>query len=540
MASPNGTNDHVDVLIVGAGASGGVAAKELAEAGFSVVCLERGDWTTGADYPGAKPEFELLAQKPFHPNPNVRERESDYPCETSDSDVNPLMWSGVGGSTILWAAHWARMLPSDFRTQTMDGVGDDWPFTYEELLPYYRSCEEHMGVSGLAGDPAFPDGGAATLPPMPIHKMGRKGAEGMNKMGWHWWPAPNAVPSNGPHNNLNQCVRRGTCLTGCPDAAKASTDLTHWPYAQKAGARIITNAAVRELTTEGEMVTGATYVDGNGAERHQSADVVIMCANGIGTPRILLSSGGADGLGNSSGLVGKRLMMHPYAAVIGTYEDELESWIGPSGQFIHTYEFFETVEERGFARGAKWQIMPTGGPMGMRSGYGGAPLEERFGEALHANVKAQLGHGFEWGIIAEDLPEDSNRVTLDPELTDRHGIAAPKIHYRNSENTQALIDFNLERAKEAHEAAGATKLMVTPLMRDCGWHIMGTCKMGEDPADSVVDQYGRVHDVPNLYVYDGSVFPTSSASNPTATICAVALRCVENLIKTRKLQEVPA
>ena len=119
-------------------------------------------------------------------------------------------------------------------------------------------------------------------------------------------------------------------------------------------------------------------------------------------------------------------------------------------------------------------------------------------------------------------------------------MPAAKIHYRNSDNTKALIDFNLERAKEAHEAAGATKLMVTPLMRDCGWHIMGTCKMGEDPADSGVDGFGRVHDVPNLYVYDGSVFPTSSASNPTATICAVALRCVENLIQTRKLQEVPA
>jgi choline dehydrogenase-like flavoprotein len=544
MATNNGGNGHADVLVVGAGASGSVATKELAEAGFSVVCLEQGGWTSASDYPGNKPEYELLAQKKWHPNPNVRERGEDYPCDTSDSDVNPLMWSGVGGSTILYAAHWARMLPSDFRARSLDGVADDWPFTYEDLLPYYQACERQMGVSGLGGDPAFPDGAEMPNPAFPIHKMGRKAAEGMNKLGWHWWPAPNAMPSNGAYDGLAQCARRGVCLTGCPQGAKASTDLTHWPGAQKAGARLVTGARVRKIETDDQgLATGAIYIDRDGNEQRQTADVVIICATGVGTPRLLLMSAderNPDGLANSTGLVGKRLMMHPYAAVIGIYDDPLESWMGPSGQTIHTYEFFESDPSRGFARGTKWQVMPTGGPMGMRSGYGGAPLEDRFGEALHRNVKEQLGHGFEWGIIAEDLPEQTNYVTLDGQLTDSDGLPAPKIVYRNSENTKAMIDFNLERAKEAHEAAGAKKLMVTPLMRDCGWHLMGTAVMGEDPATSVVDGYGRSHDVPNLYIYDGSVFPSSSGSNPTATICAVALRSVEHLIKNRKNQEVPA
>ncbi|MCW2903024.1 MAG: Gluconate 2-dehydrogenase flavoprotein [Streptosporangiaceae bacterium] len=537
-----GTDTVADVLIVGAGASGSVAATRLAQAGFDVVCLEQGGVTDPREFPGAKLEWELLAPKTWHPNPNVRGRAADYPCETSDSDVNPLMWSGVGGSTILWAAHWVRCLPSDFRVRTLDGIADDWPFTYEDLLPFYRQVEEEFAVSGLGGDPAYPDGAAMPLPPLPIGKMGRKAAEGLDALGWHWWPSPNAIASR-DYGNLRACGLRGTCLTGCPDRAKASTDLTHWPIATEAGARLVTGARVREITVDRQgRATGAVYVDRSGHEHRQDAQVVILCANGVGTPRLLLLSTSArfpDGLANSSGLVGKRLMMHPYAAVVGFYDEPLESWLGPSGQMIHSMQFYETDESRGFVRGAKWQVMPTGGPLGLRSGYGGAPLEERFGPALHRNVREEFGHGFEWGIIAEDLPEESNQVRLDPQVRDSDGIPAPKIVYRNSDNTRAMLDFHVARAEDAHEAAGAKKISATRLMRDCGWHLMGTCTMGEDPATSVVDQWGRAHDVPNLYVYDGSVFPTSAGANPTATLTAVALRCVTHLIAERRNQEVP-
>jgi choline dehydrogenase-like flavoprotein len=546
MSNTNGRGRHgevADVVVIGAGASGSVAALRLARAGFDVVCLEQGDWTDPSAFPGDKLEFELLAPKTWHPNPNVRGRDSDYPCETSDSDVNPLMWSGVGGSTILWAAHWVRMLPSDFRVRSLDGVADDWPFTYEDLLPYYQECERDFAVSGLGGDPGYPDGAHMPLPPLPIGKTGRRAAEGLDKLGWHWWPGANAIASR-PHGGLRACGLRGTCLTGCPDRAKASTDITHWPAATEAGARLVTGARVREITVDAKgLATGATYLDRDGREHHQAADVVIVCANGVGTPRLLqLSTSGRfpDGLANSSGLVGKRLMMHPYAAVVGFYDEPLESWLGPAGQSIHSLQFYETDESRGFVRGAKWQVMPTGGPLGLRAGYGGAPLEERFGHALHRNQEEQLGRGFEWGLIAEDLPEESNVVTLDAELTDSSGVPAPKIVYRNSDNTRAMLDFHLARAHEAHQAAGARKTVETKLMRDCGWHLMGTCVMGEDPATSVVDQWGGAHDVPNLYIYDGSVFPTSAGANPTATVAAVALRSVEHLIETRRNQEVPS
>jgi choline dehydrogenase-like flavoprotein len=543
VATRSKSNGRVEVLIIGAGASGSVAARHLAERGFEVICLEQGGWINASDYPGDKLEWELLAQKPWHPNPNVRGREADYPCETSDSDVNPLMFSAVGGSTILYAAHWCRQLPSDFRVRSVDGIADDWPFTYEDLQPCYERVESDLGVAGLGGDPAYPPGAPPPLPAHPINKMGRKAAEGMNKLGWHWWPGPNAI-STQDYGNLKQCVRYGTCLTGCPEGAKASFDRTHWPVALERGARLVTGARVREVTVDDRgRATGALYVDHNGAEHHQKADVVVLCANGVGTPRLLLLSRSPrfpDGLANSSGLVGKRLMMHPYAAVVGIYEDHLESWIGPSGQTIQSMEFYETDESRGFVRGAKWNVMPTGGPLGMRSGYGGGPVEERYGVNLHRNLREQLGHGFEWGIIAEDLPEESNHVALDPLLTDSDGIPAPKIIYRNSENTEKLLAFHLERVKEAHEASGAVKMIVTPLMRDCGWHLLGTARMGTDPSTSVVDEWGRAYDVPNLYIYDGSVFPTSSGVNPTATIAAVALRCVEHLVAERYLQEIPA
>ena len=278
------------------------------------------------------------------------------------------MWSGVGGSTILYSAHWVRFLPSDFRVRSLDGIADDWPFTYDDLVPFYERVEQEFAVSGAAGDPAYPAGAGPPLPPLPIGRIGRRAAAGMDELGWHWWPGPQSIASRA-HGNLRACGLRGTCLTGCPDRAKATTDLTHWPEALERGVRLVTGARVSEITTDARgRASGATYIDRAGQEHHQAADVVIVCANGVGTPRLLQLSG----LANSSGLVGKRLMMHPYAAVVGFYDEPLESWLGPTGQSIQSMQFYETDESRGFVRGGKWQVMSTGGPLGLRAAYGGS------------------------------------------------------------------------------------------------------------------------------------------------------------------------
>jgi choline dehydrogenase-like flavoprotein len=530
-------------LIVGAGASGAVAAKRLAEAGIGVVCLEQGRWHNTSDFVSDRAERELLALKDWHWSQNLRAWPEDYPCEVSEAEIRPIMFNGVGGGTIHFGAEWPRLLPSDFRVRTLHGEADDWPLSYDELLPYYEQTDTQVGVSGLGGDPAYPPGAAPPLPPHPIGQIGRTAAQGMNELGWHWWPGPMAIASQ-PYGRLAQCARRATCLTGCPEGAKGSFDITVWPDAIAAGARLLTGARVSRITTnERGLATGADWIDRDGNHHHQAADVVVLAANGIGTPRLLMISSSSrfpEGLANSSGLVGRRLMMHPFRSAIGTYHDALDSWLGPFGQPIYSAEFMESDTDRGFIGGAKWSISPIPGPVQLLSRYGHMAVGDRIGPGLHEIVERGLGRAFEWGAEIEDMPDEANRVTLDPDLEDSSGLPAPKVRYRLSEDSKRALAWNVERLVLAHGASGATE--VTPQFwgPDTGWHLLGTARMGDDPGSSVVDPFGRAHDVPNLFVVDGSVFVTCGSANPTPTIAALALRTADHILETAALQEVPA
>jgi choline dehydrogenase-like flavoprotein len=161
-----------------------------------------------------------------------------------------------------------------------------------------------------------------------------------------------------------------------------------------------------------------------------------------------------------------------------------------------------------------------------------------WGPDFHKNIRKRLGRSAMWGIIAEDLPDESNRVVLHPELKDESGVPAPKIHYKADENSERLVAYHQARAVESLEAAGAYDVIVAPFIRQTGWHLLGTAKMGDDPRTAVVDGFGRSYDHPNLFILDGSVFPTSTGMNPTATIAALALRNTEHLIAGRRNQEV--
>jgi choline dehydrogenase-like flavoprotein len=535
------THSIPDVLIIGAGPTGAVAAKRFAEAGMSVVVLEQGDWPDYSKARANHPDFEVTAGSYWSANPNRRKAPADYPVSDADSDIAAVLYNAVGGGTVIYAAHWQRNMPSDFRVRTLDSVADDWPLTYEDLQPFYERVEEDFGISGLEGDTAFPPGKGPPLPPAPLAPMGRRVAKAHNKLGWHWWPAPNAIATR-DHGPLRACTQRATCMWGCVEGAKGSVDITHWPLNQRLGVQLITGARVCKLElNENGLVTGAVYVDRNGKEHFQKAGVTVLGANGIGTPRILLLSANSrfpNGLANASGLVGRRLMMHPFGTVVGLFDEDLGSTHGLWGQHIHSLQFYETDASRGFVRGAKWGLQPTGGPLSMTRAYPWGAENSIWGTNFHRDLRKRLGHSAMWGIIAEDLPEVENRVVLDPVLKDADGIPAPKLIYRMSENSKRLLHFHLARAKESLQAAGASETVIAPLIRETGWHLLGTTTMGTDPARSVVDGWGRCHDVPNLFIFDGSIWPTSSGMNPTATIAALALRCAEHLVEERRSQEV--
>lgn len=530
--------ERTEVVVVGAGPAGAIACRRLAEAGVSVVCLEQGDWP---DYGTARAEGTLRAGigRAWSFEPNERRGVGDYAVDDSDSDIAAIMFNGVGGGSVQYAAQWTRNLPSDFRVRSLDGIADDWPLSYADLVPYYERVERDFGISGLSGDPAYPSHSAA-LPPAPLGAGGSLVARAQNELGWHWWPGTNAIATRDT-GTLGACLQHGVCMWGCPERSKGSADRTHWPAAIALGADLRTRARVHavELGARGRA-RGVRYLDDAGAEHLVEADVVILAANGIGTPRILLNSGqGPDGLANSSGLVGKRLMMHPFATVVGLFDRPLGTTQGVWGQIVYSLEFYGTDPDRDFVRGAKWGLVPTGGPASMSSSYPWGS-ERIWGEGVHQRVAERLGRSIGWGIIAEDLPDEANRVTLAPDRPDRDGLPGVKVTYSNSENSERLLAFNVERAKESLLAAGAYETVVAPQIRESGWHLLGTTMMGEDPASSVVDQWGRAHDVPNLYVFDGSSWPTSSGTNPTATVAALALRNTERLLSERRNLAVAA
>ena len=523
--------DRVDVLVVGAGASGAAFTWSLAEAGIQVLCLEQGGWVDPRTYPTAGEDWEIHRQTDFHPDPNFRRLAVDYPLNTRDSPIDPLMYNAVGGSTIHWSAHFPRLRPSDFRVRSLDGVAEDWPVSYGDLEPFFDLNDHMMGVAGLAGDPAYPPKPARQTPPIPLGALGHTVVRGFERLGWHWWPSDSAILTR-PYDGRRPCNNCGPCDVGCAVGAKASTDITYWPKALARGAELRTAARVREITVSADgLADGVIYYDGRGNVREQRARIVVLAGNGVGTPRLLLNSRSArfpQGLGNGTGLVGRNLMFHPYASVRGVFDEPLEGLRGPIGCAIISQEFYETKVSRGFVRGCSFQIARGLSPIANATG-GLSGLRLPWGASHRAAYQARFDRTITVAVIGDDLPEEHNRVELDPELVDGDGIPAPRIVYTLGENSRKLLDHGMARAREVLAAAGAKATEDTPLLRSAGWHLMGTARMGNDPRRSVVDPFGRCHEVKNLYIIDGSVFVTGGAVNPTSTIQAVALRAADHL-----------
>jgi choline dehydrogenase-like flavoprotein len=522
--------EQTDLLVIGAGAAGAALTWRLSTYGVKVVCLEQGDWVDPSTFPSLKPDYETqLFRGDFNLSPNIRQLPQDYPVTTAGK--NPpfiMMYNAVGGSTIHWQGHFPRFRPSDFKVRTLDGVADDWPISYWDLEPYYELNDSMVGVSGLAGDPANPPRKARQTPPLPLGKMGKTLVNGFEKLGWHWWISDQAILSE-PYKERNPCMLHGKCMFGCPMGAKSTTDRTYWPLAIANGAEVRPWSRVKEVTVndKGEA-KGALYFDKKGNLHEIHANVVVVCCNGVGTPRLLLNSKSKafpNGLGNENGVVGKYFMVHPTIFTEGIFEQELDSHHGPMGTPFYSQEFYETNKQNDFVRGYTLIGERTFGPLFQSRNVA-------WGVEHHEKFSKLFPHIAGLTIIVDDLPEEHNKVELDPDKTDSNGIAAAKVTYSLSENSSRMLDHAEIRTKLVYDAAGAVDSQQSP--RTNLAHLMGTARMGTDPKRSVINADHQVHGVANLYIVDGSSFTTGSGVNPTSTIMALALRAADRIWEKRK------
>lgn len=524
--------DPVDVVIVGGGASAAAFAWSLADTRMRIVCLEQGRWVNSSEYPSNGRDWEERHFTDFSISPNRRKLPEDYPVNDDDSPIKIANYNAVGGGTILYAGHFPRFHPSDFRVRSLDGVADDWPVDYQTLEPFYALNDRMMGVSSLAGDPAYPPK-EAVMPPIPMGRTGETLGRAMNDLGWHWWPSDSAIATQ-VHGGLSPCINLGHCGAGCAQGAKASTDITYWPEAMKNRVEVRTRCRASRIDVDDDgMARGVHYFDADNVARFQPAEIVVLACNGVGTPRLLLNSACErfpDGLANSSGQVGRNLMLHPYAQIRGRFAAPLDGYRGPH-ICCWSMQFYETDRSRGYVRGYSFQFSRGRGPVATAMN-GMADGVIPWGEEHHAAFRRRFEHDAGMVAICEDLPEPENRVTLDPRLTDAHGIAAPRVTYRLSENSRKMLDHAVRSGGAILRAAGAEEIVSASPLPYAGWHLMGTARMGTDPRHSVTNEWGRTHDVRNLFIIDGSVFVTSGGVNPTSTIQALALYFADQ-IKTR-------
>jgi choline dehydrogenase-like flavoprotein len=414
-----------------------------------------------------------------------------------------------------------RFRPEHFKSKTLLGYGADWPIDWREMWHYYAKVERALAI---AGPVSYPWGPRRPRYPYRAHELNAAAevlVKGCEARGMKWAPLPLATVS-APRGKSPPCTYRGFCRVGCSTNAKQST-LTVWiPRALKAGAEIRDRAMVGRVETDGgERATGLHY-HRFGRWHFQKARNVVVAGYAIETPRLLLNSANArfpDGLANRSGLVGRYLMTQANQAVYGRMAEAVRGYKAPPS--LALTEDWNYDDRKDFHGG---YIFMSVGPLpqewvGVLTGARGLWGERLRQEMLHYN------HQIGFKMVGEMLPVESNRVTLTDER-DQYGLPIPRITYSNTENDQRLIAHALEQMELCLRAAGAGDVF---RQEDDTNHLNGTARMGEDPAASVVDADCRSWDIPNLWICDGSVFPTVGGVNPSLTIQALALRTADRI-----------
>ncbi len=528
-------NSNYDVLVVGSGASGAAVSWLLSNFGnLRIACIEQGRYTSIHDYPTNFPDWEDRSTRDFSYRPNIRKSWSDYKIDDSNSPIKISNFNAVGGSTVLFSGHFPRFHESDFKTKELDGVGENWPISYKDLQPYYDLNDSLTGVAGLVGDPAYPDITRNLLPPIPLGKLGERVASGMNTLSWHWWPSYSAINTK-LRSHRPSCINLGPCNSGCAQGAKSSTDNTYWPIAIRNGVKLITSTRVIELQLDKnqEKITGVKFVNEEGHTGVINAKVIVIACNGIGTPRLLLSNKTTkfpNGIGNTNGLLGRNLMLHPLAYLEGTVTDDISSSVGPQGCCLQSQEFYESRAYNTFKRGFTIQVLRSSGPLetarkGLRTG------KIKVGPDFHSGFNKHFNRTISLSMITEDLPEESNCVSITSQI-DSSGLPIPKITYKLSKNTKEILKFSLEKGRELFKVIDVKENIAFAPVTFAGWHLMGTARMGNDPSTSITNKFGQVHEIANLYIADSSLFVTSGAVNPASTIQAIALRIADHIAES--------
>jgi choline dehydrogenase-like flavoprotein len=502
--------DEVDMVIVGCGAGGGTLAQRLARRGWRIVVLERGPfWDPDRDWVSD----EKGSHKLFWTDKRIVGGNDPVQMGKNNSGL------GVGGSMTHFAGYTPRFHPSDFETYTRDGVGADWPITYWDLKPHFERCEAELPVAGQYwpwGDPhGYPHG------PHPIGGAAEVAWRGARDCGIEMRVGPVAI-ANGAFGNRPHCIYRGFCLEGCKVNAKASPLITHVPDAIEHGTEIRANCmAIRvELDDSSGRVTGVTYIR-EGREHFQRGAIVTVAGYSIETPRLLLNSKSSrfpDGLANNNDVVGRYVMVQGASQTAARFPEPMHMYKAPPPE-VSSEQFYETDESRGFARGFSIQTvspMPIGwAEHVLADGHWGRALREYMRDYVHWTVL---------GVLNELLPRAQNRVTLEDEV-DQFGMPIPRFDYSQCENDRANIAYSKKVLEEIWEHAGAQDTLTI----DRYAHLVGGCRMGDDPDTSVVNSDHQAWEVPNLFVADGSVMPTQGAANPALVIMALASRLGERL-----------
>lgn len=520
MANKFDLNDDSLVVIVGSGAGGGTLSHELAQKGIRCVVLEAGKRFARTDI--ENDEWKMFAKITW-----LDKRKTAGPTALTETSPALPTWlvKGVGGSTVHWAGVALRFQEHEFKMHTLNGdiAGAnvlDWPISYADLAPYYEKAEGQMGVTGTK---------ASGLPyhaPSAHYKVIEKGAK---RIGAHIRRAPLAINTK-PRDGRAACQVTGFCMQGCRFGAKWSTMDSDIPKAEATGNIEVrpNSMALRIEHDKNGKVSGVLYVDENGNQRFQKARVVAVAANSIESPRLLLNSASSlfpDGMANSSGQVGKNYMTHTGTGIYGEMPGAVNMYKSTVVPGLVS-EWADNDPTRGHVGGYELEILHIGLPFMsafLKPGVSG------WGREVTASLENFDKMAGFW-ICGEDMPMESNGVTLHATEKDQYGLPIPVVYKGNHANDSAMIKHSNEKATAVLEAAGATKVNV--MNRYPSSHNMGTNRMSERPKDGVVNKWGQSHDIANLFISDGSQFTTSATENPTLTIVALAIRQAEYIAQS--------